>query len=332
MLGYIMPSYVKPYEKLLIAVITGGVVMLLGAAAIMAVGAVAERLSGAAPPGGAYLWLRRAVWALAGIACLCLAYARLAGPYRLEVTHVRLESPKLRGARREVRLVQISDVQSDPRPRLEDRLPDVIAPLSPDAVVFTGDAINALGGLPHFQRCLARLADLAPTFAVRGNWGLEVFPDVDLFGGTGAVELDGEASAVEVEGATVWIAGAAVADEPRIAQALDRVPPGAFTVLLYHYPDELPPADQRRVDLHCAGHTHGGQVALPLFGAIVTFAKHGRRYQAGLYRAGRTFLYVNRGIGMEGGPTPRIRFCSRPEVTVFHLGPGSHSRAASSRP
>ena len=62
-------------------------------------------------------------------------------------------------------------------------------------------------------------------------------------------------------------------------------------------------------------------MALPLYGALLTLSKFGKRYEAGLYREGATTLYVNRGIGMEGGPAPRVRFWARPEVTVIEIAP-----------
>jgi hypothetical protein len=74
-------------------------------------------------------------------------------------------------------------------------------------------------------------------------------------------------------------------------------------------------------DLYCSGHTHGGQIALPLYGALVVLSDCGKRFEAGLYRVRGTWLYVNRGIGMEGGPVLRVRFWSRPEVTVYELVP-----------
>jgi predicted MPP superfamily phosphohydrolase len=61
-------------------------------------------------------------------------------------------------------------------------------------------------------------------------------------------------------------------------------------------------------------------VALPFYGALFTLSKSGKKYEAGLYRVKDTWLYVNRGIGMEGG-TLRVRFCARPEVTVLKLTP-----------
>lgn len=145
---------------------------------------------------------------------------------------------------------------------------------------------------------------------------------LDVFGGTGAVELNGAVGPVAVAGTELWLAGVPVYGERRIPQVLEALPTGAFTVFLYHYPDEIEAVAARGIDLYCAGHTHGGQVALPFYGALMTLSRFGKRYEWGLYRVDRTWLYVNRGIGMEGGAaTPRVRFCARPEVTVLEIVP-----------
>jgi hypothetical protein len=59
------------------------------------------------------------------------------------------------------------------------RRPDLVAKERPDLIVFTGDAINSRDGLPIFRRCLSRMAAIAPTYAVRGNWDTWFFADVD---------------------------------------------------------------------------------------------------------------------------------------------------------
>jgi predicted MPP superfamily phosphohydrolase len=64
-------------------------------------------------------------------------------------------------------------------------------------------------------------------------------------------------------------------------------------------------------------------VALPAYGALVTLSKFGKKYESGLHREGATWLYVTRGLGMEGGPAPRVRFFARPEITVIELAPPS---------
>jgi predicted MPP superfamily phosphohydrolase len=145
--------------------------------------------------------------------------------------------------------------------------------------------------------------------------------DLDLFGSTGAHELKGEAVKVDVRGTPLWIAGVPVEGESRIGVVLNSIPSGEFSVFLHHYPDEIEEVARGNVDLYCAGHIRGGQIALPFYGALVTLSKYGKRFEAGLYHVGETRLYVNRGIGMEGGEIPRVRFCARPEVTVIEIRP-----------
>lgn len=266
-------------------------------------------------------WTRRVILGLAALGTLCIAYGFAVEPFWPEVTRVRIESPKLTSGTRPIRLVHISDIHSDPKPRLEGRLPDLIAAERPDLIVFTGDSLNSPDGLLIFRRLMTRLAAIAPTFAVRGNWDVWYWPGLDLFGGTGVRELDGEAAQVQVGGTRVWVAGLPVDSESRIGEALSPIPHEEFSVFLHHYPDEIYSVAERRADLYCAGHIHGGQIALPFYGALLTLSRFGKRFEAGLYRVGETWLYVNRGIGMEGGRMPRVRFCARPEVTVIEIRP-----------
>ncbi|MFL6227904.1 MAG: metallophosphoesterase [Pyrinomonadaceae bacterium] len=304
---------------LFVAVVAG--IYLFAALAIIRLALRRLRLI-AEPTRGALLAERLAI-ALAAVGLVCIAYGYFVEPYRLAVTHVRAESPKLPHGSRPVRVVHISDLHSDPKPRLEGRLPDVIAAEHPDLIVFTGDSINSPAGLPVFRDCLTRLARVAPTFVVKGNWDAWYWSGQQLFEGTGARELKDEAVRFDAAGTPIWIAGVPVGDERQLGSTLDTVPPGAFTIFLYHYPDLIDEVAARKVDLYCAGHTHGGQVALPFYGALVTLSKFGKKYEAGLYHVGETWLYVNRGVGMEGGSAPRVRFWARPEVTVIDIVPMS---------
>jgi predicted MPP superfamily phosphohydrolase len=272
------------------------------------------------------VWFRRIILALAAIGTMCIAYGFLIEPNGLQVTHVRIDSAKLPQGSRPIMIVHISDLHSEPRARLEDRLPDIIAAEKPDLIVFTGDSLNEPEGLPVFKECMKKIAAIAPTFVVRGNWDAWYWSNLDLFGGTGAHELNGEAFKVDLRGTPVWIAGVPVEGESRIGAVLDSIPPREFSVFLHHYPDEIIEVSEQKVDLYCAGHIHGGQIALPFYGALVTLSKYGKRFESGLHRVGETHLYVNRGIGMEGGKMPRVRFCARPEVTVIEIQPADRRK------
>jgi predicted MPP superfamily phosphohydrolase len=268
-----------------------------------------------------FKWSCAVAWSLAAIGVLCIAYAYFVEPYRLEVAHVTIASDKLPPSGRPLRIVHISDLHCDPKVRLEEKLPDIVADLRPDLIAFTGDCINSRGGLPHFRRCMTRLAELAPTFAVKGNWDVWYGWEIDTFARTGATELDGDIVELATGGAKVRIAGIASGGASSADKVLRRLEPDAFNIFLYHTPDLIYDIARGNVDLCLAGHTHGGQVALPFYGALVTLSRYRKRFESGLYRVGNTDMYVSRGIGMEGGRAPRVRFLAKPEVTLIEVVP-----------
>jgi predicted MPP superfamily phosphohydrolase len=101
-----------------------------------------------------------------------------------------------------------------------------------------------------------------------------------------------------------------------LEQALEKVPAGAAVVLLAHEPDYADEAATNgRVSVQLSGHSHGGQVRLPLVGPPI-LPYLARKYHAGLYQVSGMWLYVNRGVGLI---TPPVRFNCRPEVTLLTL-------------
>jgi predicted MPP superfamily phosphohydrolase len=272
------------------------------------------------------LW-SRIVLGMAAAGVACMLYGRFVEPRWIEVTETRVPTGRLPSGHRGVRIVHLSDTHSDPEPLLEERLPAVVAALKPDLVVFTGDAANSEEGLPVFRRFLAEIAKIAPTFAVEGNWDAGFSAASDRFVGTGATKLDGTSATIDVDGAKVRVVGAGfLGGLQGVGPALAALPADGPAILLYHppYPDVVPPRAAGRVDLMCAGHVHGGQVAMPFYGALLTLSKYGKKYERGLYPDVGSFpMYVSRGIGMEGDPAPRVRFCSRPEVALIELVPAA---------
>jgi predicted MPP superfamily phosphohydrolase len=267
------------------------------------------------------VWFRRLILSLSCIGLLCIGYGYFIEPYRLSITRVQIKSEKLPKEAKPIRLIHISDVHSDPTPRLEKQLPETIRNEKPDLIVFTGDSINSPAGLPVFKECLANLAAIAPTYVVKGNWDSAFWSHLNLFEGTGATELNGNSMTLQVQGTVLHIAGVAAGNEGRMPQVFASLPQNELSIFLYHYPDLIREVAEQQIDVYCAGHTHGGQIALPMYGALLTLSKFGKQYEAGLYKVNQTSLYVNRGIGMEGGQAPRVRFWAPPEVTVIDIVP-----------
>lgn len=259
---------------------------------------------------------------------LCFAYALLIEPYWLDVTHVSIRSPKLVPAQGSIRVAVISDLHCDAFKRLEPRLPSAILIEHPDLILFAGDAINERGGIPVFKECITKLSKIAPVFLVEGNHDTRDFRKVKLAEGTGATLLRCTATDVPLHGQTIHLIGAGIDYETKLPKLLNELNPKSFNVFLYHFPSEILGISRFPVDLMVAGHTHGGQVCLPLYGAVITHSKTSKRFESGLYKVKDTWLYVNRGLGMDGGMTPRIRFLARPEVTIIDIIPDATASGA----
>lgn len=114
-----------------------------------------------------------------------------------------------------------------------------------------------------------------------------------------------------------------VEGRPNLAAALRHVPAGAPLIMLSHNPDILMADAVMRADLLLAGHTHGGQIVLPLLGAAHTQSDIlSRREASGYFRRGKTHIYINRGLG-EGIP---LRFGAPPQITLITVTGEAGSR------
>ncbi|MCC6442820.1 MAG: metallophosphoesterase [Armatimonadetes bacterium] len=116
-----------------------------------------------------------------------------------------------------------------------------------------------------------------------------------------------------------WLCGRddSWAGRPDLPKTLADMPEGAFKILLCHEPDFADTAAKYDIGLQLSGHSHGGQVSLPLTGPII-LPPHGRKYPVGLQQVGDTgsWVYTSRGIGVS---FPPVRLNCRPEITLLTL-------------
>jgi hypothetical protein len=256
-----------------------------------------------------------------------LVYGRAIEPGWVQVTRLRLALPRLDAAFRGYRLAQISDIHMD-RWMTLDRLAGIVQLVNaqrPDLIALTGDYVTH-GYRRRFHQDLATgLGALrAPDgiVAVLGNhdhWSRARAARAALRD-AGVIELSNRAHPVRRGGAVLHIGGVDDywTEHARLDEVLAGLPAEGAAILLAHEPDFADvSAASGRFDLQISGHSHGGQVRLPLLGAPV-LPPFGQKYPMGLYRVGRMWLYTNRGVGML---RPRVRLNCPPEITVYTLDP-----------
>ncbi len=259
---------------------------------------------------------------------LCAVDGFLVEPFSIQVTYHEFSFDRLPAHGLPLRIVHLSDPHVERTTMRERKLATLVDELQPDLILLTGDYLNLSylddeTALRDFRTLAGQLHAPYGVYAVRGSVDSLALTE-RLFAGLDIVVLENESVRLDIEGQEIYLVGVACShdlsiDIPRLDQALRGVPPDSFKILLYHSPDIIEAASERGIDLYLAGHTHGGQIRLPLYGAIATSSIYGKRYEAGLFQEGRTYLYVSRGIGLEGAYAPRARFFCRPEVAVHTL-------------
>jgi predicted MPP superfamily phosphohydrolase len=226
-----------------------------------------------------------------------------------------------------MRIVHLTDLHIARTGLREEKLLQLVEAQQPDLIVLTGDYLNLSNlddpiALEDARELLAQLSAPLGVYAVSGSVDAPYHMRA-LFSGLAITVLDNEVVPVPTKDGLLYIVGITNSsrnnDAYDLAVLMDEVPDSAYSILLYHTPDLIEHAEDEGVDLYFAGHTHGGQIRLPFYGAIFTSSAYGKQYEMGYYAVGDTILYVSRGIGMEGSIAPRARFLCPPEVVVLDL-------------
>jgi hypothetical protein len=256
----------------------------------------------------------------------------------IDVTRRDIHLRDLPAAFEGLRIAQLSDIHLDEftEPFLLHDAIDHINRLQPDLVLLTGDYVTFELSTKKFAvKAAWQCAEILNTlkckerYAIMGNHDAflgEKYVTEALTSNSITV-LNNACLPIERRGDRIWLAGLddPIGGDPDPNAAIPssiRNIPGQPVILMCHAPDYVDtlvsqPAG-KAVDLVLSGHTHGGQVRLPLLGAL-ELPPMGRKYVEGLFRLGGLQLYVNRGLGTIGVP---FRLDCPPEITSFTLRRG----------
>jgi predicted MPP superfamily phosphohydrolase len=288
--------------------------------------------------------LRRLLTGTAVLGAATLAYASLVE--RNMFTLRRFDVPVLPPDAEPLRVLHLSDLHLTPGQHHKQRWVAELAATDPDLVVVTGDNLAHVDAIPAVVRTLAPLMNRPGAFVFGSNdyngpalknpfsyfnrdreyvqgVPLPVEELRDVFSGAGWIDLNNARTTIKVSGKLVELTGV---DDPHIgrdeyARVAGPIEPADVHLALTHSPEprviDAMAADE--FDLILAGHTHGGQVCVPLVGALVTNCGLDRRMAKGLHRwpDSDTWLHVSAGLGTS--PTAPVRFACPPEASILTL-------------
>ena len=251
------------------------------------------------------------------------AYARLVEPYNYRISETNIFIHDLPGRFEGFRITQITDVHHSRILGIAEvqRVVAIAQQTKPDLIALTGDYTTSYRR--YIEPCAEALGVLkAPegVWAVLGNHDHYTDPElttralekahIPVLNNANTIIRRGS-DVLQLSGVDDW--SWAAANWPRAFRGLD---PKRPTVLLSHQPSVLDLPDSQAVSLILSGHTHGGQINLPLLGPPARFATKDLKYAQGLFRRGETQLYVSSGTGVIGLP---LRLGVRPEIAVLVL-------------
>lgn len=220
------------------------------------------------------------------------------------------------------RILHLSDLHIDGLDGLADAVAERVSRLEVDLCVLTGDyRFEAHGPTMQIYSGLGKILS-----AVRSRNGVvgvlgnhDYAEEARVLGKMGVRMLINDAVEIVEGEETMWVVGL---DDPHhyecddLPGALARVPEESFKVLLVHSPEVIEEARHAGIGLYLCGHTHGGQVCLPLVGPVVVNADCDRRFVRGAWRVGGMQGYTSSGVGCSLLP---VRFFCPPEIAVLEL-------------
>jgi uncharacterized protein len=257
-----------------------------------------------------------------------LAHLPLNEALHLEVNQWVLDVPRLSPTLDGLSILHLSDLH------LIDRISKayfqevvrVCNELQPDLACITGDIVDRTECIDWIPDTLGRLKTRHGVYFILGNHDRRV--DTGrlrrMLEQSGLVDLGGRWLSIAIDGTSVALAGN---EQPWFKGSGTRPhSPGAtagrgLVIALAHSPDQFAWARAQNADLLLAGHTHGGQIRIPLLGAILSPTAAGVRYISGVYYVAPTILHVTQGISSD---IP-LRWNCRPEIAHLRLRAGGPS-------
>jgi predicted MPP superfamily phosphohydrolase len=249
-------------------------------------------------------------------------------PSRVVVHREHLETAKLPPGP-PIRILHIGDIHIDRISIREEKLISHLHRLQPDLILFSGDILS-LSSLDDPQAHADARMVLAEFKAPLGAYMVGGSPPIDrddilpiLLEDLPLNLINNQRVKIVAGDREIEILGISCTHKPAVdgamLQHIDPRCPSNLTILLYHSPDLAPIAAKEMIDLQLSGHTHGGQVRIPWYGALYASSLYGKRFEAGRSHLNGMVLYVTRGLGFEGKGAPRVRFLCPPEIVLWEI-------------
>lgn len=275
------------------------------------------------------LWFRIVAITILLLGAAILAYSYFIEPDRLIIKTVELRVPHWSKDLNGFKIVAVSDIHGGSHTITEEKLrylTERVNAQNPDIIVLLGDFISERREnkkelrmpVETIAQTIAGMRAKNGVFAVIGNhdWWYNEKKVRAALEMVGIKVLENDAVSFQINNQIVWVIGIEdfwKKEQVKIENVLAKINPQENIIAITHNPDSFDFTPDS-ISLLLAGHTHGGQVVFPIFGAPFVVAK--REHTAGHVIKGNRHLFVTTGVGTSGPP---LRFGVPPEIVVITL-------------
>lgn len=243
---------------------------------------------------------------------MTLGYAYFIETNWLEITRHQIYLKS--NSNKKLKIIQISDLHTKGIGSIEKKMIEAVQNEKPDFIFLTGDIATPGGTNFGYEKVLKEIKAKKSIYYIPGNWeDWEPITDLpNILKRNNIIDMTNKSIRLDEK---LWLTGFADAPtgNPDLS-ILKTIPYVDKIISIFHSPiffDEV----SNSIDLAFAGHTHGGQIRLPLIGSIALPPGSGD-YDQGWFAKNRAKMYVNRGIGTSIVP---LRFFCRPEISIFEI-------------
>lgn len=224
--------------------------------------------------------------------------------------------------RHEMKVVIVGDIHAGPYKKTGwvEKVVELVNEQSPDLVLLTGDFVYDKASQVEYLTPLTQLSPRFGTYAVTGNHDYrsdEIGVVIKALESFGVEVLENEWILLDQEHQLKLVGVSDLWFEADFERAFEEIEDEGLTLLLSHNPDAVLYSAAWKADGIISGHTHGGQIRLPIIGSVPRIPDLlGRAYDKGLFTYKDQWLLITAGVGETG---PRARLFNPPEINVLKL-------------
>ena len=261
---------------------------------------------------------------------LCLLYSRFIATKGLKVKEYKVVNSKITDSYHGLKIIHLTDIHygSTINEKELNNIVDKVNEIKPDIVVMTGDLIDERLSYDKdtIINCLSKIEAKLGKFAVSGNHDIPLDDYNYIIKESGFTSLDNKYELIySKSNEPIIISGIGYSDEDigikteqfdKYISELktDDIKP-IYSILLVHEPDTVDNLDLNKYDLILAGHSHAGQVRLPIIGKLYT-PEGAKKYYDEYYKINNTDLYISSGLGTS---LYKFRLFNKPSFNFYRI-------------